>query len=360
MSALSKPEIAAAESAALKPCGGGFFQLASLPDPVGYAGNFAAPLGGRLLTGGGSQFPDKPLWLDGQKTYTDRIFALASLTGEWQESATRLPLKMAHFAAAASDRAIYLAGGMGAEGLFKQVFALTEKNQQLEVRALPELPRAVAYGAAAVANGRLYVAGGQHDPAVKVASKEVWSLDVQAGAAGAAWRREPDLPGIGAFVGAMASDGRTVYFIGGVGFDAAGKAVQSKKIYRLAVGATEWETLPDMSEPRVGPVTPCPVIEGKRIVVMGGYASIFPGERRDHPGFSAQTFIYDIAQGAWSAGPVLPHVKPTNKDATGDVGPAPMVAAPGAVWQDYFIAVGGEVRASVRTPSVVAIPLRAL
>lgn len=327
-----------------------------MPNCVGFAGNFAAALGGRLLTGGGSQFPDKPLWLEGQKAYTDRVFSLAKPTGAWREEPLRLPSKMAHFAAAFSERAIYLAGGMGAGGLFKQAFAIAEQGGALTLATLPDLPRPVAYAAAAVADGRLYFAGGQHDVAVKVALQEVWSVAVLAGGE---WRREPDLPGIGAFVGAMASDGATIYFIGGVGFE-KGKAVQSKKIYRLASGATQWETLPDMPEPRVGPVTPCPVVDGKRIVVMGGYATSFTGDRREHPGFSAQTFVYDIAGRAWSPGPVLPHVKPVDKDATGDAGPAPMVAAPGAVWRGHFVAVGGEVRTSVRTPSVVAIPLRSL
>mgnify|MGYP000458435433 CR=1 FL=1 len=86
----------------------------------------------------------------------------------------------------------------------------------------------------------------------------------------------------------------------------------------------------------------------------------FPGERRDHPGFSRQTYLYDIAANRWSEGPLLPHEPPRDKDATGDAGPAPMVAAPGVVWQDHVIAVSGEVRASVRTPAVMALPISAL
>lgn len=331
-----------------------------LPGPVGYAGNFAASLNGRLLTGGGSQFPDKPLWLDGQKAYSDRIFALSEPTGAWTELKTRLPLKLAHFAFAASDEAVYLAGGITADGLLKQVFELRADGDEVAITTLPDLPRPLAYGAAALANGRLYVVGGQHDTAVKAASNESWSLDLNATPGPNAWRREPDLPGFGAFVAAMASDGSDLFLIGGVGFDATGKAVQSNKAYRLAPGGKEWEPLADLPEPRVGAVTPCPILDGNRIFVMGGYASAFAGERRDHPGFGGQTYIYDIAGESWSEGPVLPHEKPTNKDATSDRGPAPMVAAPGAVWRDHFVAVGGEVRASVRTPAVLAYPLPSL
>ena len=111
-----------------------------------------------------------------------------------------------------------------------------------------------------------------------------------------------------------------------------------------------------MPEPRVGPVAPMPVVDG-RLLVVGGYSTAFTGDRREHPGFARQTFVYDFKRGAWSAGPVLPQVAPTNRDATGDTGPAPMVAASGAVWQKHYVVVGGEVRASVRTPAVIALPL---
>ncbi len=331
-----------------------------LPDPVGYAGNFAATLNARLLTGGGSQFIDKPLWLDGTKVYSDRILALSEPQGSWSELKTRLPLKMAHFAFAASDEAVYLAGGITEDGLLKQVLELRADGDEVTIHALPNLPKALVYGAAAIANGRLYIVGGQHDAAVKVASVESWSLDLDSASGASDWRREPDLPGTGTFVAAMASDGQNLYLIGGVGFDSAGKGVQSNKVYRLASEGKAWEPLADLPEPRVGAVTPCPIIDGQRIFVMGGYASAFPGERRDHPGFSRQTFLYDIAGQSWSDGPVLPYEKPTNKDATSDQGPAPMVAAPGAVWHDHFVAIGGEVRASVRTPAVVAYPLSSL
>lgn len=331
-----------------------------LPDPVGYAGSFAVCLNARLLTGGGSQFSDKPLWLEGTKAYSDRIFALSRPTGAWVELQTRLPFAMAHFAFAATADALYLAGGITAGGLLKQVFELRADGNEVAIRALPDLPNPLVYGAAAVANGRLYVAGGQRDAAVKAATVESWSLDVSATSDEKAWRREPDLPGTGTFVAAMASDEQNLFFIGGVGFDSTGTGVQSKKIYRLEPRGTAWETLPDLPEPRVGAVTPCPIVGGNRIFVMGGYASAFAGERRDHPGFSRQTFLYDIAARSWSKGPLLPHEKPVNKDATSDKGPAPMVAAPGAVWRGYFVAVGGEVRASVRTPAVVAYPLASL
>jgi len=64
-----------------------------------------------------------------------------------------------------------------------------------------------------------------------------------------------------------------------------------------------------------------------------GYAEIFPGQARDHPGFSSQTFIYDLEKGCWSNGPVLPTISVVDRDSQTDPGPAPMAAAPCASWQ---------------------------
>jgi hypothetical protein len=110
----------------------------------------------------------------------------------------------------------------------------------------------------------------------------------------------------------------------------------------------------------VAAVSPCALIDGKRMLVVGGYAAAFPGERREHPGFSRQTWIYHLADRRWSPGPLLPHMAPTNRDATGDAGPAPMIAAPGVLWHGLYVVVGGEVRASVRTPAVLGIRLQGL
>jgi len=333
--------------------------LAPLPDRVGFGGMFAAVLGGRLIAGGGSQFADKPIWLNGQKSYTDRLFALEQLKGLWRVLDCRLPRPMAHFAAATDKAVAYLAGGISDKSaLLAEVYAVKAEGETIVCLPLTVLPKPLAYGAGVVFAGRFYVAGGQHDLSKREATKEVWSLDLAQPVS--PWQREPDLPGSGLFVGAMAACSSALFFIGGVGYDADGKAVQSKKVYALTPGSAAWTELPEMPEPRVGPVTPCPVIADQDLLVMGGYASAFTGERRDHPGFSRQTLVYNLASQQWRRGPVLPHRPPEDKDSPTDAGPAPMIAAPGVIWHDLFIAVGGEVRASVRTPAVIGLPLSSL
>ena len=51
--------------------------LPSLPEPLGYAGSFSGVGRGALLVAGGANFPDRPPWEGGTKTWTDRVFLLA-------------------------------------------------------------------------------------------------------------------------------------------------------------------------------------------------------------------------------------------------------------------------------------------
>ena len=199
--------------------------------------------------------------------------------------------------------------------------------------------------------------GGLAEPSAKVVSTEVWSLDLDPAARMEGWKQEADLPGPGVFVSSAASDGVNLYIFGGIGFDAPGNYSPSEGTYRLNPLEGIWERLADLPEPRVGAATPCPLLPGSRIFVIGGYAEVFPGEMRDHPGFSRRTLIYEITKDRWSDGPILPVSAVPDRDAAGDPGPAPMIGAPCVVWNDQVVVVSGEVRASVRSPAVLSLLL---
>src|SRR5688572_26610472 len=94
--------------------------LAPLPDRVGFAGMFGGVLNDRLVAGGGSQFPEKPLWLKGERAFSDRIVTLSSLDGKWVEHSARLPIQMANFACATPRDASYVVGRRSARGCLRQ------------------------------------------------------------------------------------------------------------------------------------------------------------------------------------------------------------------------------------------------
>jgi N-acetylneuraminate epimerase len=333
----------------------GWKLFAPVPDPVGFGGMFAGALNGRLVAGGGSQFRDKPLWLHGEKVFSDRWFTLADPAGPWLEQPVRLPFKAAHFACASTAHSIYIAGGVDSSGCLRETWEISARgDEDLVCARLPDLPTSNGYAAAAMVGDRLYVAGGQHTATIRVASVETWSLDLKEKSA---WRREPDLPGAGVFLAAAAGHGDDFYLIGGVNFDAEGKSIQSAQVWRLATARGRWERVADLPEPRVGAASPCAVVDGGKIFLIGGYARSFPGAPREHPGFSPQTYRYDIAHQRWENGPLLPKAAVTDRDCPGDTGPAPMIAAPCVVWLNHAVVISGEVRASTRTPAVLAWPL---
>lgn len=333
----------------------GWKLLAPLPDRVGFGGMAAGVLNGRVVAAGGSQFPEKPLWLKGEKTFSDRIFTLASADAKWVEHGTRLPVTVGSAASAMTADAIYFAGGLDAKGCLRGAWEMRANGNDFVFTSLADLPKPIGYGAAAIVGERLYILGGLDSPASKSPLKETWSIALSKRET--VWRREPDLPGEGVFVAATASDGRSLYVFGGIGFDAAGKAVPAKTAFRFDPKAGKWEQLPDMPEPRVGISTPCPML-GNKFFLVGGYAEVFPGAPREHPGFSAQTLYYDPAARRFENGTVLPRAPVPDRDSPGDVGPAPMIGAPVVVWRDHVVVIGGEVRSSVRTPAVLAWPLR--
>ncbi len=347
------------DSSATPPSGapGGVTALASLPDPTGFAGMFAAVLDGKLWTGGGSQW-DKPFWLGGKRSLSDRIYVLAEPGGAWKLSESRLPRAVGHFAAVAEGDRVYLCGGIGPAGVVADVVVGRFTDGGLQWTSLPPLPRGLVYASAGMAGGRLFVVGGLLRPEDRSASSEVWSLPGDPAAAiRDGWRREPDLPFGGLFVAAVGGQRDRLYVISGMGFDAEGKYVPSRSLSVFSTVDRVWRSAASLPEGRVGASPPCFTSNGERFLLVGGYPSVFAGAPREHPGFPAQTLIYDVAKDAWSAGPVLPVTAFTDRDSPTDAGPAPMVGAPAVAWKGRAIVVGGELRPSARSPQVLAVDL---
>ena len=330
--------------------------LPSLPDPVGFGGMFAGACGQELLAGGGSQFREKPIWLGGTKTFSDRIFSLRPDASRWVELPDRLPHPVANFACAGSDDIIYLVGGLTPEGSISRCWRIRRRERKLEIGTLPDLPQRLTQACAAVVGGRLYVVGGLRQPTDVAALTEVWSLPVAAEDQTGSWRGEPRLPGPGVFVASAASAGGRLYVLGGMEFDSPGKLVPSRAAYEFDLRDRNWRRLPDLPAPRVGPASPSATLRSNRLLVIGGYAEVFPGAMRDHPGFPAETFVFDIGRQRWADGPMLPRPPIVDRDQPSDLGPCPTVLGASAVWNGLFVVVSGESRASTRTPAVIGWP----
>jgi len=328
--------------------------LNSLPDPIGYAGMAAGELDGRLVATGGTQW-SLPVWLKGTRKFNDEIYVLGGLDQKWQVASARLPVASGHFASAATDQALYFAGGTHPGGCLATAYELRAEGGSYVTRRLADLPKPTGYAAGAIAGNRFFLIGGVPEPASTQPSNEVWSLDLASPAA--RWEREADLPGPGLLVPAASASGASVFAFGGMAYDAAGKPVPSAAAYHLPNAGGVWERLPDMPQPRVGINTPCPVLADGTIWLIGGYAEVWAGAQREHPGFAEQTYFYNIAHRTWATGPKQPNAGASDRDASGDPGPVPTIGAPVVTWRNHVVVIGGEVRISTRTPAVVAWPV---
>lgn len=332
-------------------------QLQPIPDATGFAGMFAGVLGGKLWAGGGSQW-DKPHWLNGRKRFSDRIYVLDNPDGNWTAVSDRLPQPAGHFATATDEGRVFVLGGVSSEGCLSASFVGTLENGRLRWLPLPDLPSSVGYGAAAVVAGRVYVIGGLRHPSDRAAQAEVWSLPVTpAPAAREGWRREPDLPSGGVFIAAAGGLGAELFVVGGLGIDASGNYLPRDTLGIFSVTTRTWRSGASLPEPRAGAATPCFSEDARRFFLIGGYASIFSGESRDHPPFAAQTYVYGVAEDRWYNGPELPVTPVSDRDAAGDRGPSPMIAAPAVSWHGQAVVVSGEVRDGVRSPQVLSLSL---
>ena len=168
--------------------------LPPLPEALGYAGSFAGVSRGALMVAGGANFPDRPPWEGGTKTWTDRVFVLADPAGRWVEAEGKLPRPLGYGVSATTPAGVVCAGGSDARRHYADVFLLGQSEGTLTRRALPPLPRACANACGAVLDGVLYVAGGLAEPDATATLHTFWALDLEAGD-GRGWRELEPWPG---------------------------------------------------------------------------------------------------------------------------------------------------------------------
>lgn len=338
-----------------------WFQLAPLPDPVGFAGMVAGVSQGKLLAGGGSRFVEKPVWDGGTKSFDDRMFCLASPKGEWQVLPEKLPTRVAHGAVTSYKDSLLLAGGMNETGCLKAAYRIGFQGDKLAITSLPDLPHPLGYAAGEVVGDYFYLAGGVEGPSMTSPLKECWRLKLDGGTA---WERLPDLPGRAPFAPAAATDGKNFYLFGGMHYvEKEGEKplpVPLDSAWMFDPAKNAWAELPPIPLARVAPVSPATQTPSGEIFLVGGYAKVFPGELRLHPGFDIETFFFNPKTEAWREGPEIPAKREINPSSTTNPGPEAPVATPAVIWNGFLVIIGGEVRAATRTPCVLAIPLKDL
>ena len=172
--------------------------LPALPDAFGFGGPIVGTHNGVLVVAGGANFPNGPPWpvgdqAAGDKVWHDRIFVLEPGAGEWLE-AGKLPQPRAYAACVTTSAGIYVLGGETfgtrqdseptnyplADVLLLKWNAV-ERTVEITEDALPPLPRACDYHAAAMIGSVIYVTASHtlDETSDRLDNPSFWALDLK-------------------------------------------------------------------------------------------------------------------------------------------------------------------------------------
>jgi N-acetylneuraminate epimerase len=337
---LSLMPVAPAKSESLKFA---WKQLPRIPDPVGFAAPFAGVSGGALIVAGGANFPGAMPWEGGQKVWHDSVFVLTKPNGNWL-TGFKLPHPLGYGVSVTTPDGVLCAGGSDAHQHFRDVFLLSWRDDKIEAKTFPPLPRPLANACGVLLGNTFYIAGGIETPDATNALKIFWSLDLAE--PNAPWRELEPWPGPARMLAVAGACNGSFYLCSGVSLtgDSAGKPVRRclKDAYCYTPGKG-WKQITDL--PRAAVAAPSPAIDFKNqlLIVSGDDGELVNFEPKSaHPGFPKNLLRYDPLSDQW-----------TNP---GD-SPLSRATAPVVFWKNRFVIVNGEARPGFRTPEVWGLEL---
>ena len=336
--------------------------LAPLPDDRGVAGAFAGVSGGdqddgALVVAGGANFPSRPPWEGGAKTWHAAAYVLPSPGSGWL-SATPLPRPLGYGVTASFGGRIWCVGGGDATEHVRSTVALAwdavTKTLAVEIDALPPLPRAMALGGGVVAGGRLYVAGGQTSPSATTALGTFWSIDLAAADAERQWHEHPTWPGPERILPVLGTLDGQVYLVSGAELLPAAADGTSGGTRRFLTDAyafdprhETWRRIAPCPVPLVAAPGPAiPRGDSCLVFLPGDDGRLFFRQKElagDHPGFAREIHVYDVRTDTWGRAERVPEAV------------RPVVATSTVSWRGGWVVPSGEVQPGVRSPQIVRL-----
>lgn len=336
----------------------------------GVAGAVIGSHGTHLLVAGGADFPDGPPWQGGAKFYHDRIHIFEKkgdrLTKK-QINAT-LPEKIAYSASCSTPQGVCYAGGENSSGISAKVYLLRwdETSATIAIDSLPSLPVPLTNASAAFCDRRVYIAGGESPKGV---SDQCWTIDL--GDLEGGWSPLPSLPKpvSHAVLTVIEKEYAIVLTLfGGRCKKPDGISELYDAVFELSPSEGRWVNRPAL---------PYPLSAGTGIAFGTSGALLFGGDRGStftkveqliaaiakstveaekqrltkeknelqsgHPGFDRNVIFYDYVSGKSRILGKLKHAAPVTTTAVS--------------WEDAIYIPSGEVKAGVRTPSILRIDL---
>lgn len=325
-----------------------FNKLTSIPDVEGFAGMFAGVSGSHLFCMGGAKFQDKRPWEGGKKSWYDDIYMLQE-NNTWKKLNQKMPRPLAYGVSVSYQNTIFLIGGNDASQHYDHVVGCTWDADHLVFKNYPSLPMTVANMAGAVMGHYLIIAGGNSTPTTG-AIKKCFIMDLEEVNAG--WKEIPAWPGRERLLPVTSVYNNHFYLFSGETANIDANGVSTRVIledaYRLSINTTthqwEWEILAKMPVGFCASGNPAPVSLDGSILLWGGVdaTTALHTQPATHPGFPPAMYTYLTATNEW-------------KCIGAQSDPLPRVTLPVVYWNQQWIYVSGEIKAAVRTNTVVAL-----
>ncbi|RNC66282.1 cyclically-permuted mutarotase family protein [Proteiniphilum sp. X52] len=217
----------------------------------GVSAAYAALIDGNLVVAGGANFPGKPGFEGGSKTFYDEIMLFDSSGNSWK-IAGHLPRLSAYgVSVPVSDGALWIGGNTAAESLASCYKVSLSERKHVELKPFTPLPATMDNLAGCAIDDMVFVGGGNVNGKPSNAFYCIHAKN------DSAWRALPDFPGIPRVqpvMAAMEKDGKHyVYLLGGFfGGNADSKPAMATDVLRYDVAARSWETVGEQIDAETG------------------------------------------------------------------------------------------------------------
>ncbi|MES2416691.1 MAG: galactose oxidase [Bacteroidota bacterium] len=347
--------------------------IAKLPNAkgrpsLGFAGAINGFSNQALIVAGGANFPDKMPWEQGKKYYSKEIQVLQKQGESWQWDKSfkgELPEPIAYCGNTVTPFGIVYAGGENENGLSDKAYLLkwNANTHTIEIKSLPNLPRAASNITLTNIGNVVYAAGGDDS---NKSSSQFLSIDLDLPVW--KWKALPNLP-IALANAVTVAQQNHVYVIGGRSKNRNGISDLHHSTFAFDLKLHVWKTLAPISDGKntTNLSAATGVAIGKNYILIPGgdngkvfhqievYMSQILAAKTDaekarltaeknelvihHDGFYRGVLLYNTLTNRWRKVNELPFLTPVTTTATKH--------------GNYIILSNGEVKPGIRTPNIM-------
>ncbi len=306
-------------------------------------------------------------WLGGKKKYYDDVYVMKKIKNDSLKNykSFKLPYAIAYAATCTTSQGVLSAGGENEKGISNKVFLIEWNNatENISIKNLPNLPFAVTNASVAATGNMIYLAGGEMAYGVSDCF-----LGLNLNKVGAGWQVLPSLPKpVSHAVIVVQSNGHhdCVYLIGGRKKNVGATSDLYASVFQFNLKTAKWFEKGSL---------PYNLSAGTGIATGPHYIFLFGGDRGEtfhkteelivginnekdeakksrlseqkitlqssHPGFSKEVLLYNTITDKWKKVGYIPFDSPVTTTAI--------------EWNGTVLIPGGEIKAGVRTPQILA------